>query len=298
MSVELFTRRKKKDFERIVYLYVKKAKNDMPHINDRDTCKLVLIRQGEPFLTVNGVRLSCAAPCALRLSDRDEVVLAGGEYQATVVFFRPVVINDAFSYERIYSGEFNDKHGTSIFQDYVAICDFFFRDGSAPSCVRPTADSMSRITDLTAKMEYELTEQYDGYWPCRSRSYFIELMFQLGLCTGLKPDIDGEWDFTTDVIEYLNNHIGEKIGLSTLTRHFHVNRNYLNNAFLSETGTTCLGYLLSIRMKLAKLWLSETELPVAEIGRRLSYHDQNYFTKVFRRECGMTPTEYRNACAS
>ena len=64
--------------------------------------------------------------------------------------------------------------------------------------------------------------------------------------------------------------------------------------FFKDTGKTCLNYLLSIRMDLAKLWLKETEIPISEIAERLDYLDNNYFTKVFRKHCGCSPTEYRN----
>lgn len=51
-------------------------------------------------------------------------------------------------------------------------------------------------------------------------------------------------------------------------------------------------------MELAQLWLAETELPIAEIGRRLGYDDQNYFAKVFRKETGVSPSDYRGANAA
>lgn len=56
---------------------------------------------------------------------------------------------------------------------------------------------------------------------------------------------------------------------------------------------TCLAYLMKLRMDLSKMLLTETELPVSEIGRRVSFTDQNYFARVFCKECEMSPSKYR-----
>ena len=40
--------------------------------------------------------------------------------------------------------------------------------------------------------------------------------------------------------------------------------------------------------------LRQTDIPVREIAPRVGYTDANYFTKVFKRHCGCTPTDYRS----
>ena len=56
---------------------------------------------------------------------------------------------------------------------------------------------------------------------------------------------------------------------------------------------TCLNYLLNLRMDLAKILLTKTELPISEIGARVGFPDPNYFAKIFRRETGVTPSRFR-----
>ena len=56
---------------------------------------------------------------------------------------------------------------------------------------------------------------------------------------------------------------------------------------------TCHDYLLNLRLDLAKVMLTNTELPINEIGSRVGYPDANYFAKLFKNVTGRTPTQYR-----
>ena len=47
-------------------------------------------------------------------------------------------------------------------------------------------------------------------------------------------------------------------------------------------------------MELAKQMLPDLGVNIKEIGTRVGFHDSNYFTRVFKRTTGMTPSEYRN----
>ena len=46
-------------------------------------------------------------------------------------------------------------------------------------------------------------------------------------------------------------------------------------------------------MNTAKELLSETDMPVAAVGEKCGYTDSNYFSRIFRKSTGMTPTEFR-----
>lgn len=298
MKQELCTRRNQNDYERIVDIFILKSKNDLPYINNDVTCKLLILKKGTLSLLVNGKHsepINIKSPSAIFFSNNDRIEICSSlRFEATIIFFKPSFINDAFSYDRLYRLEFEKSCGTTLYQDYILVRNFVMKDDKLLKYSHLSDISLTHIMDLVAKMEHELKVQYDGFWPCRSRSFFIELLFSLNFSSVDDPyNLDEEKSFTASVIEYLNQHMDEKIDLSAITKEFHINRNYLNQQFINETGVTCLSYLLRLRMDLAKMWLLETDIPVGEIGRRLGYLDQNYFAKVFKKECGVSPSGYR-----
>lgn len=139
--------------------------------------------------------------------------------------------------------------------------------------------------------------QNDGFWPCRSRSYIIELLSFISSYTvandksRVSDTINNQ--LVSEVIQYLNEHIGDKISLEDIVKEFSVNRNLLNDSFIKETSMTCMNYLAKLRINLAQIMLAETELQIGEIAGRVGYPDANYFIKVFKKQTGITPSAYR-----
>ncbi|WP_321008093.1 helix-turn-helix transcriptional regulator [Hungatella effluvii] len=54
-------------------------------------------------------------------------------------------------------------------------------------------------------------------------------------------------------------------------------------------------YILNQRISQANYYLSETSLSIKEIAQKLGYHDSHNFMKIYKRETGLTPSEYRNS---
>ena len=69
---------------------------------------------------------------------------------------------------------------------------------------------------------------------------------------------------------------------------------YFCKLFKQCFGTNFTSYLASYRMQEAKKLLTASNLSAKEIGKSCGYSDPCYFTRVFKREAGCTPSEYRN----
>lgn len=70
-------------------------------------------------------------------------------------------------------------------------------------------------------------------------------------------------------------------------------RNFLRR-FKEEMGVTQSDYLLQVRLRIACNYLTETELPVDKIARRCGTGNGDRLAKIFRKRCGLSPTEYRS----
>ena len=67
----------------------------------------------------------------------------------------------------------------------------------------------------------------------------------------------------------------------------------LKKAFKHEFGTTVFQFLFDYRMRLAVLYLLDSDMTVNDIGIKLGYDYQSHFCTAFKRKYGVSPMEYR-----
>ncbi len=70
--------------------------------------------------------------------------------------------------------------------------------------------------------------------------------------------------------------------------------NYFSTIFKRETGKTYIAYLTGLRMEKAVELLKNTQLKTYAIAERVGYQEQNYFSYVFKKTYGVSPSKYRN----
>jgi two-component system, response regulator YesN len=97
-----------------------------------------------------------------------------------------------------------------------------------------------------------------------------------------------------DVCEYLYTNYNKDISLDKIALKFHINKYYLLHQFKQETNKTMKEYVESIRILRAKEMLKDNLLTISQIGTLIGYPDNNYFTKVFKKNVHVTPSEYRS----
>ena len=69
---------------------------------------------------------------------------------------------------------------------------------------------------------------------------------------------------------------------------------YFSKVFKQLFDDNFINYLTKIRIDRAKLLLKDVSFNIKEVGKSVGYADSNYFTKVFKRSIGISPSEYRN----
>lgn len=94
---------------------------------------------------------------------------------------------------------------------------------------------------------------------------------------------------------YIEEHISGELSLDQTADAVGVNPYYLSKLFKDETGSNFIDFVNENRLVKAKELLKKPELSIKEISFDCGYSDQNYFSKIFRRKFGITPTEYRNS---
>lgn len=84
------------------------------------------------------------------------------------------------------------------------------------------------------------------------------------------------------------------ISLNTLAQEVALSPSHFSTVFSQAMGKTFIDYLTDQRIQLAKQLLKETNLKLAEITFQIGYNDPNYFSFLFKKKQGLSPTEYRN----
>lgn len=92
---------------------------------------------------------------------------------------------------------------------------------------------------------------------------------------------------------YLREHYTSLVDLSDFAARMGVSSAYLTKLFSKYEGCSPVKYLTNLRLSEARHLLVNTELPIREIGERVGYADQFYFSNVFRKATGYSPSVYR-----
>lgn len=97
-----------------------------------------------------------------------------------------------------------------------------------------------------------------------------------------------------NVIQYINSHYHEEsLTISVISEHTHLSPAYLSSVFKKSTGKALVKYINDYRIEKAKEMLQNKKLKIADIASKVGCGDSNYFTKIFRKACGLTPSEFR-----
>lgn len=94
---------------------------------------------------------------------------------------------------------------------------------------------------------------------------------------------------------YLQQHLTRPFDAKHMERTLHFHFDYLARCLKKYTGMSPLQYLHHLQVTQAKSLLENTGLSVAEIGRQVGIDNASYFIRMFRKQTGMTPGQYRTA---
>ena len=92
---------------------------------------------------------------------------------------------------------------------------------------------------------------------------------------------------------YVRDHISDELDIKKMCREFKMSKSSLYLFSVEHFGVGITEYIKNVRMEMAQDMLSTTDEPVSLVAERLGYTDANYFTKVFKKCTGVTPTAWR-----
>lgn len=94
-------------------------------------------------------------------------------------------------------------------------------------------------------------------------------------------------------VEYIHEHYHEQITLNEVAEHTFVSTYYISRMFKKEMGKNFVDYLNELRMEKARELLKDVRYKTYEVAEKVGIPDAHYFSRLFKKYVGMTPTEYR-----
>lgn len=101
-------------------------------------------------------------------------------------------------------------------------------------------------------------------------------------------------DTFKNIIEYINNNYSKSITFQGVSMLYSIAPSYLCQIFQRELNTTFTKYLTKLRLSKAKTLLIDTNLPITDISNECGFEQYYYFARVFKKDIGITPTQYRD----
>lgn len=322
--MEFITRSKRSNMECSIDVYFERVNGIPQYINDKTTWKMLLLDRGSFKIEQNNGFRVIKAPAAITLNEKAEIkIVSSDNARSRVIFFKPTFLRDEFTYEAIESRLYEkflsaagedkksgfEKYLTAvndnvefekcfwkneIYQDALYLLNFImFEDGIG--IWELTSQEYEFIRRLAISVEYDLEEQPDNFWTLRVRHFLKDILF-MGIADfyhNFREEEIFKDQLVASVVQYCRENLMTKINLSMILKEFSVNKNQLNVAFDNEVGMTCMEYVEKMRINYSKRLLDEQNWSISEISEKIGYDDTNYYSKVFKKHIGMTPSEYR-----
>ena len=93
--------------------------------------------------------------------------------------------------------------------------------------------------------------------------------------------------------EYIRENFQKDLTLDEVSKVVDISPYYFSKLFKQETGENFIEYLTKVRMKNAEELLKDSSYSIKEICAASGYGDPNYFSRIFKKYEGVTPSEYR-----
>lgn len=123
------------------------------------------------------------------------------------------------------------------------------------------------------------------------KHYMLEIIKDVFLCLKEKNIYN---EPALNIIKYINEHYNSyDLSLEDISKNTFLTPAYICVIFKDFTGKTVNKYITEYRMMQAKELLKDSNIKMNDIALKVGYRDGNYFAKIFKKETGYSPSEYR-----
>ncbi len=107
--------------------------------------------------------------------------------------------------------------------------------------------------------------------------------------------IENKTNYVSNILSYIEDNYRYRISLTDMSKKYDLSTVYLNSKFKEETNYTFNDFLNRYRILKAIEFLKNGDLKIYEIAELVGFHDYKYFSKVFKKYIGDSPTNFLNS---
>ena len=181
----------------------------------------------------------------------------------------------------------------SVFSDNL----FSINDENFINLIRKDVKHYEKIKNALDRVIYEWTNRQPG-WKTATRLCIADLFINLSryfLRNGDESSMISEHAGIRRALGYINSNFARPLRLEEVANKAIMNKNYFCAVFKKHVGCTFYTYLNMLRLRQACTLLQATDQSVKEIALNSGFLDISTFNKAFKKEFGMTPTEYKTS---
>ena len=176
-------------------------------------------------------------------------------------------------------------------------CKYYQPGSCVPRSITP--DNHSRLQDRLLLFE--------AIYHCFSLAYIPEYMRYTSACLHLflssfiyleqyrsiQTFINKDLSFSGKVIHFMQENLQYNITLEELAAHFKYSASHFSMLFQKETGSSPINYFLRLKIQKACQYIELTDLKLQDIATAIGFEEPAYFSRLFTKIMGMTPSAYR-----
>ena len=96
-----------------------------------------------------------------------------------------------------------------------------------------------------------------------------------------------------DIEKYIEENLDKKLSLTDIAESIHMNKSYISRMFKEKAGENLFDYINKIKIEKAKQLIKNNELRMYEVALNVGMEDTAYFSRVFKKYEGISPSEYQ-----
>ena len=107
-----------------------------------------------------------------------------------------------------------------------------------------------------------------------------------------------EDEFVLKIISFMEDRLYGKFTMDELSQELSFGKTYISRCFTEACGCSIIDYFTKMKIDEAKRLIRESKYNFFEISEMLMFSNSHYFSTIFKKQTGMTPTQYKRSCRS